>query len=1239
MPPEPRSVEPKMDRLSALLCHACAVVSAARVEEVYAHALEGLAEVLGAERGAIAVADAEGQLRVRASGGLSPLSVLAIEAHPSHHDRNGAGLLEALAPDGVAALRVMPLRADDGPGGLMVACYDRPHDPTDDEEQMGEILAAQVGAALGRTHGGGAYRLNHAQLRAVLDATGEGIVVRGADRTLLWANSEAARVLGRASVEDLLATPIDQVSVPFEVFDVEGNHVTADRFPGRRALATGGPVETIYRYRERATGSEHWVLLRAQELHDPDGSVLGSVTVFRDISVRQQALMALEQSEERLAFLASLGPTLLAASLDYTGVLERVADLLVPDFADYCAIREVGDDETLRRVVIRHADPAKAELVSRLESYPLGPPGSLTPDLMAGRALVVEEITDEQLRRTSVDEEHYRLRRQLNPRSALAVPVQARGRTIGIILLVSAESGRRYAPADAVLVEDLARRAGLAIDNARLFEEERHAREEAERTRSEMALLLDVSQVLASSLDYEEGLARLARLAASSLCDLCLIDLLDPDDGSIRRVAAEAADPMRQPLADMLRLAYPPDPAGSHPAVRVMRTKEPEYAPEMPPGFMEATTRSEEHRWITEALGFRSYVSVPLAARGRVLGALTLIATIDSGRRYGPGDVALVADLARRAALALDNARLYQQTQLQTALLASQSEAAIEGVLVVSADGDILSYNQKFIEMWGVPAAIMEGRDADALLDFVLTRVEDPDGFADRVTELRENRSERGRDEVRQVGGKVFDRWTAPLAGEDGVYRGRAWYFRDVTDLKRAEEERGRLYEAELGARLEADRARKNLALLLDASTLLTGAPHVEGALAALASLVVDVVADYCAIDLVSPEGRIERVAFAAADGLEGEGFTGQEVASGVIRSRRPVLVGDIREAPESLRNAFVGTSIGSYLGMPLVSRARVLGCLSLAVDSVGVRRYDLDDLALVQDLAQRVALALDHVRLFDAQRHIAMTLQASLLPPGLPGIPGVEIAARYRAAGTTSEVGGDFYDVFPVNDGAWALAMGDISGKGVEAASLTALARYTVRAAAREHREPREILLQLNEAVMDERPSSRFLTIALGRLRWRQNGLRLTVACGGHPPPLLLRADGSLERAGRPGTLIGFLPRPDLPEKVNELNVGDVALFFTDGLTDVRGPAGTFGEERLIGLLQECRGMGAEAIATRLETEVLAFQAGEPRDDLAMLVLRVVGPIPERPDAAQPTSGPKSMMGSRPRTGKNPPR
>jgi PAS domain S-box-containing protein len=1199
-------VRTSSERLQVLLCHAGAAEDARTTEEVVRHALEAL-EVLGADRGAVALAASNGALTVAGSYGLSPQSLAAIEALPASAPDPGT-LRADLSPDGVEDVAAWPLLADDTLVGLLIAGFDVPQICDEDNRRIAEILAARVAAALCRQRGGVPERLSHAQLRGVLEATGEGIIARGSDGRLLWANEEAARVLGKSSVEELLATPVDQIAAPFEVFDADGGPVTHEGFPGRRALTGGAPVESTFRYRNRITGEEHWVAVRAQELLDGRGEPVGSVTVFRDITERQRALLARQESEERLGFLSSLGPKLLAASLDYRGVLERVAELLVPRLADYCAIREVSEDGIVGRLVVRHADPAKAELVAKIESYPLRGQEMLSRSLREGRSVVVQDVTGEHLRAAAVNDEHYALMEAMNIRSVMMVPVQARERTVGLVVLVSAESGRRYGPDDALLVEDVARRAGLAMDNARLFEEERQARSLAERTRSEMALLLDVSQILFSSLSYEEGLARLARVTASTLCDLCLIDLLDPDDGSIRRVAAEAATAKRQPLADMLRQQNPPDPAGQHPAVRVMQTGEPEWASEMEGSFMATTTREAEHRWITEALGFNSYITVPLAARGRILGALTLIATTDSGRRYGPDEVALAHDLARRAALALDNARLYQQTELQKMLLTSQAEAAIEGVLVVSPEGAILSFNRQLAEMWSVPEDILESRDADALLAWVTKLVEEPDGFAARVKHLRVHRSERGRDEIRLVDGRIFDRWSTPLAGEDGVYRGRAWYFRDVSDLKRSQEERSRLYESELVARLEADRGRARLAFLLEASTLLTGAVDVEPVLKALAELVVASLADCCAIDLTGDDGSIRRVAVASNQDLE---MGGEGAAAGVIRTRRPLLVPDIGESPPGLLQAFSGSPIGSYVGAPLVARSRVLGCLSLALASRGGPRYGPDDLALAQDLAQRVALALDRARLFEAQRHIAMTLQASLLPPGLPDIPGVEIAARYRPASATSEVGGDFYDVFGVGDGAWALAIGDISGKGVEAASLTALARYTVRAAAREHRQPREILLQLNEAVMDERPSSRFLTIAFGRLRWRASGLRLTVACGGHPPPLLLRAAGTVERAGRPGTLIGFLPGPDLPEKVNELKVGDVALFFTDGLTDVRGPSGTFGEERLVALLQQCQGLGAEEIASTLQDSVVAFQAGEPRDDLAMLVLRVVGPVP----------------------------
>lgn len=1069
-------------------------------------------------------------------------------------------------------------------------------------------------------------------LEAVLDAIGDGILVRGCDGRLLWANAEAARQLGM-TVEELLGTSPAEIAARYEVFDAQGHPYPPEAFPGRQALdGDPAPRQVMLRFRLPGTGTQRWALVRGQQIVDPRGEVLGSVTVFRDITAQQEAVAGRERLQERLEFLASLGPQLLATSLDARGVLELVADFVVPRLADYCSVREVRDDGTVTRVALRHADPAKAGLIAELERYPPWTEGLIDKTIREGAPFLAAEVSHEVLESVAADAQHLRLLEALDPVSLVAVPVVVRDRTVGIIAAVASRASRPFERADVLLLENLARRAGLAIDNARLFAQEQEAHAQAEQARSEQAFLLEASTLLSASLDFGVGLERLAGHVAGRLCDLCLIDLLDPVDRTIRRVAAVAADPADQPVADVLRERFPPDPAGDHPAVQAIRSGTAQFSPEVGEQFLAGTTRSDEHRRLVEELGFCSYLAVPLAARGRTLGALTLMATRRSGRRYGPADLALVEDLARRASLALDNARLHQETELQTMLLDSQSEAGIEGVLVVSPQGRIVSYNRQFAEMWSVPPEILDSGEADALLRVVLAQVAEPDAFERRVRQLRTDRAVRARDELDLRDGRVFDRWTVPLFGADGIYRGRAWYFRDVTAFKLVQQERERLWRAERAARLEGEAARGRLQFLLEASTLLARSLDVRVALSGLAQLLVAAEghhwAQRCDIDVLGEGGVPERIASAgpgsAADASPpppGHPLCPGGLPAHVIRTSAVCALPGPGRSPGRLPygsgESLSAFGIGAYLGVPLVARGHVIGVIGLARGLEGATPYGADDIVLVQELASRVALALDHARLFDAQRHIAVTLQASLLPPGLPEIPGVEVASRYRSAMTASEVGGDFYDLFPAGDGAWAIVMGDISGKGVEAAALTALARYTVRAASREHRQPREVLAVLNEAVLAEQPSGRFLTIVFGRLRRRGGGWRLTVACGGHPPPLLLRGSGQVEAAGRPGTLLGFVPHPDLPEKVTALVPGDTVVFYTDGLTDVRGPGGTFGEERLRDLLADCQGMHAEAIAARLETGVLAFLSGEARDDLAVLVLRV---SPGASDAGSPS-------------------
>ena len=179
-------------------------------------------------------------------------------------------------------------------------------------------------------------------------------------------------------------------------------------------------------------------------------------------------------------------------------------------------------------------------------------------------------------------------------------------------------------------------------------------------------------------------------------------------------------------------------------------------------------------------------------------------------------------------------------------------------------------------------------------------------------------------------------------------------------------------------------------------------------------------------------------------------------------------------------------------------------------------RRFDEQDLELGEELARRCATAIDNARLYGERAYIARTLQESLLPAELPEIPGLETAARFRATGEGNEVGGDFYDLFESGGRGWTVVIGDVCGKGPDAAAVTALARYTLRAAAMRERLPSRSLALLNEALLRQRGDRRFCTVAYAYLETLDSGARVGFASGGHPLPLVLRA--RRQRRGRRG-------------------------------------------------------------------------------------------------------------------------
>jgi sigma-B regulation protein RsbU (phosphoserine phosphatase) len=239
--------------------------------------------------------------------------------------------------------------------------------------------------------------------------------------------------------------------------------------------------------------------------------------------------------------------------------------------------------------------------------------------------------------------------------------------------------------------------------------------------------------------------------------------------------------------------------------------------------------------------------------------------------------------------------------------------------------------------------------------------------------------------------------------------------------------------------------------------------------------------------------------------------------------------------------------------------------------------------------------------------RILAETLQRSFLPPDIVTVPGLDFGGAYRPAGDGSEVGGDFYDVFQTGPRRWGIVLGDVCGKGAAAAVVTALARYTVRAEAMHVRSPAAVLSGLHRALLAYYPDT-FCTVLFLVLDQVPDGHRLTMATGGHPLPLCRRADGSIETLGRPGRFLGMAETPNVSESAAVLSAGDMAVLYTDGVTEAHEGDAFFGEAGIAEVLTASAGLSARAAADAVVAAALAFQHGQARDDMAVVVVSKPG-------------------------------
>lgn len=407
-----------------------------------------------------------------------------------------------------------------------------------------------------------------------------------------------------------------------------------------------------------------------------------------------------------------------------------------------------------------------------------------------------------------------------------------------------------------------------------------------------------------------------------------------------------------------------------------------------------------------------------------------------------------------------------------------------------------------------------------------------------------------------------------------------------------------------LSLHIENDRLRRMdlrrqawLTFLAEASELLAQSLDVALTLALIPQLVVPRLGQWCAVHTADEWGRLELAAVTHSD------ETMLPELHALLKESGPESVlARLREASDAGSQVPIGAPLEG-LAVPLVARGQRLG--TLTVGRPQRHRHDPDEIAVLEDVARRAALAIDNARIHDERQRVAHTLQQSLLPPVLPVVDGIGFAAEYAPTGDAGEVGGDFYDVLTLPDGRWLVVIGDVSGKGVRAATVTGLVRNVIRVLVGDSRPLPETLARLNETLV-ERGGGHYCTLALAAVQRAPHGrLAVELHLAGHERPVLLRANGPAEFVGKGGTALGLLDTVTTPAERVLLDPGDALIFYTDGVTERRRGRELFGIERLRQAAARLAGCSAEVIAARLRTATLNFSSDPPRDDIAILVLR----------------------------------
>jgi PAS domain S-box-containing protein len=660
--------------------------------------------------------------------------------------------------------------------------------------------------------------------------------------------------------------------------------------------------------------------------------------------------------------------------------------------------------------------------------------------------------------------------------------------------------------------------------------------------------------------------------------------------------------------------------------------------------------RAAEPRWVAKIgedsefpragvaarAGLTSATAIPIIGANGVIGVIELLSR--TTRPPDPEHAQELTTVGRQLAHYVARVRAEERLRESEERASAIFEAALDCVITMDHEGSVVDFNPAAETTFGYSRDDAVGRP---LVDLIVP----PELRATHRAGLRRylaTREPRILNRRLELEGCRSDGSTFPVELTVTRIGGRepplfAGFLRDITSRHEAESERLRLVKEAVAsraseeaarvraefARQEAEHERRRLEFLEYVGLQMASTMDYTVTLESAARAAVPAIADVCVVTVVDPDGRPQPVAIVHAD-PERECLARELVRPhlmtsaslpGVADAMRtgehelvPEITDDVlaRCVHDEQHARFLEVlDLRSSLSVPMKASDRILGVIALGYTRSG-RGIQPDDLVVATAFAARAGLHIDNARLYTERSRIADTLQRSLLPAQLPAIPDLEVAAHYRAAGDQNEVGGDFYDVFASQPGVWTAVIGDVSGKGAQAAALTALTRHTLYAAALRDSSPARNLAFLDEAMRRraQAPAS-FSTVLYARVCPSRDSTGLTLASGGHPSPLILRADGRVERVEVPGTLVGILPEARFEDRDERLGPGELLLLYTDGATELRRSDLEFGERELARALRGQAGRSAAQVVEAVGGRIDELQDGSPRDDVALLAIR----------------------------------